>query len=346
MQRTLTAGLAAGLLASAATAQVHINEIYASHSGSDDQEYVELFGKPGLSLDGYVLCIIEGDGGSAFGTLDRAYDLSGNTIPADGFFVLGDDAVANLDLSVGASNTLENGTNTYLLVRASDPSVITGLLGTDVDGDDDGNSDIPALADEVLDSVGFVDGGINTDGDVVFDGAFNVGPDGSFLPAGIFCDGDAAGNWCEYFWLDFDDVANLDLPRTPGAPNTPCPPPICQPDAGFGGPGGSTLTICGQGLNSFQFSDIDLVGAAANATTLLVLSNDGFPNLPFAGGQVYSGLGFVLANTLATDANGEVSLRISGSGTMANFAVQFVTIDLAQPQFLSFSNAVVANFGI
>jgi hypothetical protein len=55
---------------------VHLNEIYASHSGTDTLEFIELVGPPGSSLTGYLVLIVEGEGAAA-GTLDRAWDLTG-----------------------------------------------------------------------------------------------------------------------------------------------------------------------------------------------------------------------------------------------------------------------------
>ena len=85
------------LLASAANAQqINFNEIYASHTGIDDQEYIELIGTPGMSLAGYMVLIIEGDSALA-GTLDRAWDLTGYSVPSDGYFLMADPIVPGLD---------------------------------------------------------------------------------------------------------------------------------------------------------------------------------------------------------------------------------------------------------
>ena len=61
--------------ASAATGDpVLINEIFASHTGTDDTEYVELFGTPGTSLSGLSMIVVESD---AFGpgAIDRRFDF-------------------------------------------------------------------------------------------------------------------------------------------------------------------------------------------------------------------------------------------------------------------------------
>jgi hypothetical protein len=59
--------------------------------------------------------------------------------------------------------------------------------------------------------------------DKIYDSAVPLGPDGSYTPGGIFRDESTATNtWCSTLWLDFDDVANANAIRTPGATNTTC----------------------------------------------------------------------------------------------------------------------------
>lgn len=200
---------------------VTINEVYVSHTGTDDQEYIELLGPPLFPLDGLMVLVIEGDGAAA-GTLDRAWDLTGQVITnPGGYFTLGDTAMGP-DLDIGGSNTIENGTETIYLIETDDPVSILALLGTDVDSDDDGVTDIALMTGvEVLDLVGIRD---DDAGDVTYDFAETLGPDASgFLPSGIFRDRDYPGLWCANDYLDFDDVANADEPRTPGNANAPCP---------------------------------------------------------------------------------------------------------------------------
>ncbi len=202
---------------------LHINEIYASHTGTDDQEYVELVGPPNMPLDNYLILIVEGDG-SVAGTLDRAWDLTGLTIPASGYFVAGDTAVANVNLVTGTSNTIENGTETFYLVQHSDPAAIVAMVGSDVDPEDDGITTLRCVVDTILETCAMTDGG---GGDRVYDGAEanTLGPDGSYFPAGIFRGDDFPNPWCGD-WLDYDDVVNLAEPRTPGAANSPCNNPV------------------------------------------------------------------------------------------------------------------------
>ena len=217
--------LAGGCCSIDEPSEARLNEIYASHAGTDDMEFIELVGPPGASLDAHAVLIVEGDSSNP-GTLDRVWDLSGLSIPASGYFVLGDTAVSPNDYDLGASNTIENGTETFYLVQSCDIAGLTALIGTDIDPDGDLITLIPTLA-TIVDIIAMVDGGFGS-GDLVYDGAATVGPDGTFLPAGIFRGGDYPSGWCDSF-LDFDDVANLDLPRTPGAANGVCPLP-CTDD--------------------------------------------------------------------------------------------------------------------
>ncbi|MCP3915857.1 MAG: hypothetical protein GY711_09895 [bacterium] len=224
MNRINPAGLACAAFGLTALAQAQVplllNEIYASHVGTDDQEYVELLGPPGMPLDGFFVLVVEGEGGGA-GTLDRVWDLNGQVMPPDGFFVLGGAAVPNVDLVLGNTNLIENGTETLYLVQEP-TGQIPALLGTDVSNGPN-TTVIPGLAN-VADLVAMIDQGVFAGTDVVYDGAIAIGPDANFFPAGIYRGLDAPNDWCGGSFLDFDDVGNANQPRTPGGPNVPCVP--------------------------------------------------------------------------------------------------------------------------
>ena len=65
-----------------------INEIRIDQDGFDDDEFVELIGTPGQSLDGYSYIVI-GDGVGGSGVLEAVVDLTGLVIAPDGFLSLG-----------------------------------------------------------------------------------------------------------------------------------------------------------------------------------------------------------------------------------------------------------------
>lgn len=291
----LTLPITALTLASAASAQgVQLNEIYVSHSGTDDQEYVELIGAPGASLDNLMILIVEGDAGSSVALLDRAWDLSGNVIPADGYFVVGGDAVPDLDLSVGATNLIENGSDTFYLLEAADVAAVSALLGTDVRTDPLLTTTVIPTLGTVLDSVALIDGDA---GDLVFDGAVTYGPDGSFLPAGIFRGYDAPNNWCPNIFLDFDDVANLAEVRTPGGQNVNCDSAINEYCVAQVNSQGCTPLLSVSGAPSATLGSNFQIGASqlrSNSFALLIYSTTGGAATPFNGGTLCLAAGSVL----------------------------------------------------
>ena len=59
LNRLLLAGAALIGAASAASAQVTLNEIYISTTGTDIAEFIELKGAPGTSLAGYMVLVVE-----------------------------------------------------------------------------------------------------------------------------------------------------------------------------------------------------------------------------------------------------------------------------------------------
>jgi len=85
--------------------QVAINEVLYDPPGNDAGCFVELMGKPGLSLDDYSLVGVNGDGGKQYNFID----LSGHTIPPDGYFVVAqDDSVQEADMIDSKAN-FQNG---------------------------------------------------------------------------------------------------------------------------------------------------------------------------------------------------------------------------------------------
>ncbi len=213
---------------------LNFNEIYYSHLGTDDMEYIELIGPAGMVLDGFMVLIVEGDFG-AHGVLDLAVDLTGLVMPASGYLTIGDSGVPGIDVPIGVSDTIENGTQTFYIVRTMSPGVMTGLVGTPLNALSPGTTVIPCLVDSIIETVAVFDGGAF---DKVYDGADanTHGPDPitGFPPAGIYRGGDYPAPWCGSS-LDFDDVANLAEPRTPGASNSACAAPFVLCPCGGGG---------------------------------------------------------------------------------------------------------------
>ena len=87
------------------TPVVVFNELNMDNPGGADQsEFVELYGAPGASLDSLVVVLYEGTTDLSY----AAYDLDGYTLDNNGFFVIGNAAVVNVDYVI-PNATIQNG---------------------------------------------------------------------------------------------------------------------------------------------------------------------------------------------------------------------------------------------
>jgi phosphatidylserine/phosphatidylglycerophosphate/cardiolipin synthase-like enzyme len=102
------------LLFSATQAQVVINEVDADQFATDAAEFIELYGTPGQSLNGLVMVWFNGAAGTSY----KVTDLTGNVIPASGYFVIGNAGVQNVNLTF-AGNTLQNGADAIAIYSGS-----------------------------------------------------------------------------------------------------------------------------------------------------------------------------------------------------------------------------------
>ncbi len=89
-----------------------INELDADTSGSDVLEFVELFdgGSGNTPLDGFVLVNYNGNGDTSY----NAFDLDGFSTNSEGYFVIGNAGVSNVDLVV-PGNSFQNGADAVAL---------------------------------------------------------------------------------------------------------------------------------------------------------------------------------------------------------------------------------------
>ena len=162
---------------------ITINEVRIDHGGADVDEYFELMGMPGESLDGLTYIVI-GDGATGSGTIESVSDLTGFAIQADGYFAAHKSGTIGNCVGYDADVTLnfENSDNvTHMLV-----SNFTGANADDLDTDDDGVLDVTPW-DSIVDSVSFVE--TPTSGDMYYSDN-TVGPDGTYVPGHILiCDG-------------------------------------------------------------------------------------------------------------------------------------------------------------
>lgn len=175
-------------LAAAQSPVVWISEVFVNPPGTDQgQELIELTGVPGLSLSGYFLVSIDGDGTSS-GVVDQALDLSALTLGANGVLVWRDAATVLAPAPSALSTVhvadftpdIENGSNTFLLCTGPIPSV-----GADYDTNNDGLLDGP-LPFTVIDAISIVenDGALNY-GFAAASGGFDAGPF-AYTPDGVW----------------------------------------------------------------------------------------------------------------------------------------------------------------
>ena len=84
---------------------IKINEILYDTPGSDSACYIEIYGSGSTSLDNISIVGVNGYNGSVYETID----LTGHTIPGDGFFVIAQDSgVNNYDLVITGAD-MQNG---------------------------------------------------------------------------------------------------------------------------------------------------------------------------------------------------------------------------------------------
>jgi hypothetical protein len=157
----IVAALALLCSTSSSRAAVVINEIAIDLPGGDSgQEYFEIRSTTdGVeSLDGLTLLVLEGDGASP-GVVDVALSLNGFSTGTNGLFLWRDTATV-LNPAPAAATTLnvvdfnpdlENGSNTFMLVRGW-----TGTVAmTDIDADNNGIVDAgPFPWTGVVDAIG------------------------------------------------------------------------------------------------------------------------------------------------------------------------------------------------
>ncbi len=266
-----------------------INEFVVDHTGTDTNEYIEVFGSANADYSGFTLIEIEGDSGST-GLIDDGIFTLG-TSDANGFFDTG-----------FVNNIIENGTVTLLLVEG-----FTGAVGNDIDTNDDGVIDATFWT-RIVDDVGIPDGGGS---DIIYSAtALAPNYDGNtFQPGGASRIPDGADTDTTADWIrnDFDGAGIPALDpgtpdpgealNTPGATNQVISAPpaalvINETDADTpgsdmlefvelydGGVGNASLdgftVVFFNGATDTSYNAFDLDGFTTDANGYLVLGNAG-----------------------------------------------------------------------
>ena len=193
-------------------ASVCINELRISSDTDDDlsNNFVELRGNNNTSLNGLYLVVLSGEFNP--GQVDFAFDLTGGTTDANGFFLLGE-PTSGYTFGTGdlqfANTDFFGSPSTFLVV-----SNFTGTQGTDYDANNDGTLETTPWT-TIIDGVSLIDTDATAD---VNYSATIVGPqspgDATFPPAGIARVGDNCAS-DTYNQLAFDSR----LLDTPGQSN-------------------------------------------------------------------------------------------------------------------------------
>ncbi len=229
-------------------APVLINEIRIDEPGTDTNEYIELRGTPGFSLDGLSYIVI-GDGSSGSGVVEHVTDLTGQAINAAGYFV-----IAEPTFTLGAADLVttlnfENSDNvTHLLVQG-----LQVALGDDVDMDDNCVIDFPIGLE--FDRIALIEEPNPPTGTECHYGPPTVGPDGTFVPGHVHRCPDGTGS---FVIADFDPAAGTD---TPGGPNACVPNPgLCAFGFTHVATGQATLSPSSSGSSGLTISNIGASG--------------------------------------------------------------------------------------
>jgi hypothetical protein len=273
-----------------------LNEIRTDSFGNPDEEYLEIKGTPGESLDDvWMLYIGDHSGTGNFkgsGVVERAIDFTGFTIPDDGTFLMvrNDFEGAALGVDPGQvdmiqsvlGNAFENNDNvTVMLVRGFTEGQIlifedqVGEAAVDIDDDDDGVPNATLPWTEVIDAVSLVD--VENSGDFYYGEAFggtNLGPTLEGVPWHAFraSDNDQWYAGERELFEENDDgeiIGKSEISSdTPGTENPIAPPETFEPritaiSETFASVG-STFMVEGDNLDIV--TDVTINGIAATFT--------------------------------------------------------------------------------
>ncbi|MCP5022874.1 MAG: hypothetical protein GY930_14010 [bacterium] len=301
----LSTGMA---LAASAGSQVSINEIRIDQVSSDTDEFFEIVGAPGLSLNNLTYIVIGDSPAGGSGVIEAVVHLGGQTIGASGYFVAGESTLTTGVPDLVTTLNFENGDNvTHMLVAG-----FTGADGDDLDTDDDGTFDVTPWS-TAEDTVSLVQS--LTSGSLFYSNTI-VGPDGLHVPGHVSI---IADNWeIGAFEISYEDTpGRLNAIATgttfcdPAEPNFTGEPVVLS---GYFGSGvGSNLHLEATG-GTTGYLCYFLVSGAANDPGILIdsgffcLGGQFYRYSLFAGGEFASeglfGLDGVHENALGTSTVG------------------------------------------
>ena len=317
-----------------APAPARLNEVDVNPPTATDApwEYAEVKGVPGQTLIRTFFVSVDGDDASA-GVAKMVVNLSGKVLDSNGLLVIkpptgGHVLPAGAAVETRTGFTLENGSNSFLLIRSLNAIV----ENSDLDTNDDGVLDLPANA-FVVDGVGWSDGGATDKvyGGVVLtqsgpapsvpDAATRFANDDAYLSAAAWYNGDLTGATADSLTYSATN-RSANFPSggalTPGAPNVP---PANQAPQNAAPAFASTnedqaLVFSSAGANAISVSDPD---AGSNPIRVSLTATHG--TLTLAG---TAGL------TVVGGANGTGSVSVEGTIAALNAALDGLTFSPAR----------------
>ena len=173
-------------------------------AGSDDDEFFELIGAPGTSLDGVSLVVIGSAGADSNGGIETAVNLSGYTIGNTGYFVVAEDTFT-LGTADATIDLVFNDTMNKSLMLVYN---FNGTVNGDIDVNDDCTLDTEPWSD-LIDGVAWLSG---LDTNCVYT-ATTAGPDGDYSPGHAYVCNSGSGTWGVGTFAA-DDAAAADTPGT------------------------------------------------------------------------------------------------------------------------------------
>lgn len=144
-QRVLVVLLSFMFVAQSADSQVVINELDPSGPGVDNMEFVELYGSPNEDLAGYIVVVFNGSNTQS----NNVFDLTGYSLDASGFFLIGGPNLPEADFLVDQTNWLQVGQEAVAIYDANAADFPNGTSVTSEDLLDAivyGNNQPPSLA--------------------------------------------------------------------------------------------------------------------------------------------------------------------------------------------------------
>ncbi|MCH2161610.1 MAG: hypothetical protein MK085_07015, partial [Phycisphaerales bacterium] len=228
--------------------EVGISEFRTKQAGADTDEYFELIGDPGASLDGLSIVVVGTDGCEPNGVVSAQFNLYNQTMPGSGYFVIG-----NPGMTLGSPDyalqldIIDSGNMTVFLAWN-----FTGAVGQDLDSNNDCVLD-DAPWDAAITAVATTG---DADANCTYLGATVVGPDGDYTPGHIYACG--KGEW---------SISNFDISLgadSPGLPNPEC---------------GSGPADCGDPKSGDCYGSNGSAGCDDEACCILVTNAD-----PYCGG--------------------------------------------------------------